>query len=138
MRTSSLNSLSAITHPIAKLLQITIHSRTRSKSVSEYQTRVYTLLQQIPSGRVTTYGALAAALNSSPRAVGFAPEVLCHRCIASSGFVGGFKGDWENAPSGQNQSSKLKFLEEEGVRFDGEGVLLDQKLRWDAFDTGRL
>ncbi|KAK7543156.1 6-O-methylguanine DNA methyltransferase [Phyllosticta citricarpa] len=116
-----------------------------SKSVSEYQTRVYTLLQQIPSGRVTTYGALAAALNSSPRAVGgalrnnpFAPEVPCHRCIASSGFVGGFKGDWENTPSGQNQSSKLKLLEEEGVRFDGEGMLLDQKLRWDAFDTGKL
>lgn len=60
--------------------------------VTEYQTRVYTLLQQIPEGRITSYGALAKALNSSPRAVGgalrsnpFAPEIPCHRCIASTG-----------------------------------------------------
>ena len=38
--------------------------------VSEYQTRVYTLLQQIPEGRITTYAALSKALQSSPRAVG--------------------------------------------------------------------
>lgn len=63
-----------------------------SKTVSEYQTRVYTLLQQIPEGRITSYAALARALKSSPRAVGgalrsnpFAPEIPCHRCIASSG-----------------------------------------------------
>jgi O-6-methylguanine DNA methyltransferase len=60
--------------------------------VTEFQTRVYTLLHQIPEGKVTTYAALAKALNSSPRAIGgalrnnpFAPEVPCHRCIASSG-----------------------------------------------------
>jgi len=63
-----------------------------SKQVTEFQGRVYTLLKQIPSGKVTTYAALAKALNSSPRAVGgalrnnpFAPEVPCHRCIASDG-----------------------------------------------------
>ncbi|KFX97809.1 hypothetical protein O988_04666, partial [Pseudogymnoascus sp. VKM F-3808] len=56
--------------------------------VTEFQERVYTLLTQIPEGRVTTYGALARALKSSPRAVGnalrnnpFAPEVPCHRCV---------------------------------------------------------
>lgn len=60
--------------------------------VTEYQTRVYSLLQQIPEGKVTTYAAMSKALNSSPRAVGgalrnnpFAPEVPCHRCIASTG-----------------------------------------------------
>lgn len=65
---------------------------TMSKTVSEYQTRVYTLLQQIPEGRITSYAAIARALGSSPRAVGgalrsnpFAPEIPCHRCIASSG-----------------------------------------------------
>ncbi|KAK8231450.1 6-O-methylguanine DNA methyltransferase [Phyllosticta capitalensis] len=117
----------------------------RTQTVSAYQTRVYTLLQQIPAGRVTTYAALAAALNSSPRAVGgalrnnpFAPEVPCHRCIASSGFIGGFKGDWEKTPSGQNQASKLKLLEEEGVRFDADGMLVEKERRWDGFDTGKL
>ena len=63
--------------------------------VTEYQTRVYALLQQIPEGKVTTYAAMSKALNSSPRAVGgalrnnpFAPEVPCHRCIASTGVSG--------------------------------------------------
>jgi methylated-DNA-[protein]-cysteine S-methyltransferase len=63
-----------------------------STNVTAFQERVYTLLKQIPSGRVTTYAAMARALGSSPRAVGgalrvnpFAPEVPCHRCIASTG-----------------------------------------------------
>ena len=63
-----------------------------SKSVTPFQERVYALLQQIPEGKVTTYAAMAKALNSSPRAVGgalrnnpFAPEVPCHRCVASDG-----------------------------------------------------
>ena len=64
----------------------------KQKLVTKYQERVYTLLQQIPEGRVTSYAAMARALESSPRAVGgalrnnpFAPEVPCHRCIASTG-----------------------------------------------------
>lgn len=66
-----------------------------SKLVSEYQTKVYDLLLQIPEGKITSYAAMAKALNSSPRAVGgalrnnpFAPEVPCHRCIASTGVSG--------------------------------------------------
>jgi hypothetical protein len=45
--------------------------------------RVYALLVQIPSGRITSYKCLSDALNSSPRAIGgalrnnpFAPEVV--------------------------------------------------------------
>ena len=67
-------------------------SMAKQVKVTEYQTRVYALLQQIPEGKVTTYAAMSKALNSSPRAVGgalrnnpFAPEVPCHRCIASTG-----------------------------------------------------
>ncbi|KAF2274997.1 DNA binding methylated-DNA--cysteine S-methyltransferase [Westerdykella ornata] len=131
--------------------------------VTEYQTRVYTLLQQIPEGRITSYAALARALNSSPRAVGgalrnnpFAPEVPCHRCIASTGvcrqfphdgvdreltgqqFVGGFKGDWEKVPSGQNQVSKLKLLADEGVKFDAKGRLVEKWRWWNDFDVDKL
>jgi len=65
------------------------------QKVTAYQERVYTALQQIPEGRVTTYAAMSKALNSSPRAVGgalrvnpFCPEVPCHRCIASTGVSG--------------------------------------------------
>ncbi|ORY19804.1 6-O-methylguanine DNA methyltransferase [Clohesyomyces aquaticus] len=108
--------------------------------VTDYQTRVYTLLQQIPEGRITSYAAMARALKSSPRAIGgalrsnpFAPEVPCHRCIASTGFVGGFKGDWEKVPSGQNQDEKLKLLAQEGVKFDAKGMLVDKSRWWDDF-----
>lgn len=64
----------------------------KQQTVTKYQERVYAALQQIPEGRITTYAAMAKALNSSPRAVGgalrvnpFAPEIPCHRCIASTG-----------------------------------------------------
>lgn len=65
---------------------------SKTHKVTEYQERVYALLQQIPEGRITTYAAMSKALNSSPRAIGgalrnnpFAPDIPCHRCIASTG-----------------------------------------------------
>src|ERR1700761_2663537 len=95
--------------------------------------KVYTHLLSIPAGRVSTYAAIAKSLSSSPRAVGgalrnnpYAPEVPCHRVIASDGYVGGFKGDWEKAPSGVNQNLKLKLLREEGVEFTEDGKLVDK------------
>ena len=99
--------------------------------------RVYLHLLAIPSGKVSTYGALAKSLSSSPRAVGgalrnnpYAPEVPCHRVIASDGYVGGFKGDWEKAPSGVNQTLKLQLLKDEGVDFTREGKLVVQNNVW--------
>lgn len=93
--------------------------------------RVYALLVQIPAGKITSYATLAKALDTSPRAIGgalrnnpFAPEVPCHRVIAADGYVGGFKGDWEKAPSGINQAMKLELLKGEGVEFDEQGRLL--------------
>ena len=41
--------------------------------------------------------------------------------ISASGFVGGFKGEWEKAASGVNQGLKLGLLGEEGVGFDDGG-----------------
>src|SRR5690349_10764321 len=73
---------------------------TTTATVTDFQERVYTLLTQIPEGRVTTYGALARALNSSPRAVGnalrnnpFAPLVPCHRCVNAKGYINGYDGE---------------------------------------------
>jgi len=109
-------------------------------AVTTYQERVYTLLKQIPTGRVTTYKALSDALASSPRAIGgalrnnpFAPEVPCHRCIASTGYIGGFQGDWQDAPSGLNVEKKLALLKKEGVEFDARGVIVDRKRVWRDF-----
>lgn len=85
----------------------------------------------MPAGRITTYAQLASLLHTSPRAVGnalrnnpFAPEVPCHRVICADGYVGGFKGEFSKAPSGVNQTLKLRMLREEGVAFDEKGWLV--------------
>src|SRR5579872_1873161 len=59
---------------------------------------VYTVVAQVPKGRVTTYSAVARFLNNprGSRAVGWAmrqcnsPEIPCHRVIKSDGSVGGY------------------------------------------------
>ncbi|KNG46238.1 DNA binding methylated-DNA--cysteine S-methyltransferase [Stemphylium lycopersici] len=58
--------------------------------------------------------------------------------IPEGRFVGGYKGDWEKAPSGQNQESKLELLKEEGVLFNKDGFLVDKNLLWDEFDVEKL
>lgn len=75
-------------------------SDTEAAVLTPFQRRVYHLLTQIPAGRVTTYGSLARALSTSPRAVGnalrnnvYAPRIPCHRCVASTGYVNGYDGE---------------------------------------------
>jgi len=65
---------------------------------TEHQRRVWRALMRIPPGEVRSYGELARALRSSPRAVGGAcranpvPLVVpCHRVVGADG-VGGFMG----------------------------------------------
>lgn len=77
---------------------------TKTEVLTKPQKKVYTHLLLIPPGRVTSYATLARTLCTSPRAIGgalrnnpYAPDVPCHRVIASDGFVGGFMGDCELA-----------------------------------------
>jgi O-6-methylguanine DNA methyltransferase len=65
-----------------------------------FQLRVWNALREIPRGRTTTYGAIAAGLGLAPvaaRAVGAACGanpvgliVPCHRVVAASGGLGGY------------------------------------------------
>ncbi|KAF5830435.1 6-O-methylguanine DNA methyltransferase [Dunaliella salina] len=94
----------------------------RRREDTPFEKRVYAALKAIPKGKVTTYGALAAVLKSSARAVGqgmrhnpYAPEVPCHRVIASSFKLGGFNGSWGDET--EDVRRKRKMLMEEGVRF---------------------
>jgi methylated-DNA-[protein]-cysteine S-methyltransferase len=48
-------------------------------------------------------------------------------------YIGGFKGDWEKAPSGINCEKKLELLEGEGVKFDQKGMLMDKTRLWFDF-----
>lgn len=99
----------------------------------------WSLLCQIPRGHVSTYALLAAHLGSSPRAVGnalrrnpFAPEVPCHRVVATGGALGGFKGKWPKDGEGITLDEKRKLLRGEGIRLDDKGKVLGTP--WAAFN----
>lgn len=86
-----------------------------------FEERVYDVVRMIPRGKVSTYLAVAGVLGiRSAQAIGqalkrnpYAPEVPCHRVVASGGKIGGFYGE----SSGPRISDKCSMLLEEGVRF---------------------
>jgi methylated-DNA-[protein]-cysteine S-methyltransferase len=90
-------------------------------SSSPFAAKVYAALQKVPPGRVITYAALGRRIGCpSPRAIGqalrtnpFAPQVPCHRVIASDLTIGGFQGE----KSGPALAEKLRLLTAEGVVF---------------------
>ena len=90
-----------------------------------FEMAVYEVVRQIPRGRVTTYGRVAAqAGRGSARAVGralarnpFAPGVPCHRVVRADGSLGGFNGEIE----GDEPARKRAMLLAEGVDFTADG-----------------
>lgn len=63
---------------------------------------LYTFLQTIPKGKVTTYGALARRFATSPRAIASmlsANQELerypCYKVIHTDGRIGGYRGGVE-------------------------------------------
>lgn len=84
---------------------------------TEFQLKVWSILQSIPAGQVKTYGEIAKMLCSAPRAVGNAcrsnpiPLIIpCHRVVSVSG-LGGFAGKTQ----GLNVDLKRQLLAHEGV-----------------------
>lgn len=88
---------------------------------TSFNEKVYALLKKVPKGKVTTYKALAEALGTKAyRAVGqamrcnpYAPNVPCHRVVASDGSIGGFMG--KNNLKSKEVKRKIRILESEGV-----------------------
>jgi len=83
-----------------------------------FSERIYQIVKQIPAGKVTTYGQIAAKLGKpkAARAVGNAlhvnpyKSVPCHRVVNRKGRVA------TNFSDGGWQEQKRKLLKE-GVRF---------------------
>lgn len=93
--------------------------------LTKFQKSVYTIVRQIPCGKVATYGMIARMMDSpaASRAVGNAlnrntsPQIFCHRVIRSDGFVGGFN---------RGMSQKATMLRNEGIVVRGGIIDLDQ------------
>ena len=86
--------------------------------VSEFAAAVYRLAREVPPGRTTTYGALAAQLGGPTvaRAVGralgdnpFPIIVPCHRVTGADGTIGGF-----SAPGGARTKRRMLLIERAG------------------------
>jgi len=82
---------------------------------TDHQKRVWAMMREIPFGETATYGGMAMALGSGPRAVGMAcgrnplPIIVpCHRVLGAGGKEGGFSG-------GRGLPTKRQLLAIEGV-----------------------
>ncbi len=91
--------------------------------------RVYTLVEQIPEGRVATYGQVAALLGvpRGARAVGWALRALprsrsravpWHRVLGAGGRI--------SLRAGNGAAVQRRRLRAEGVRFRGSRVDLER------------
>lgn len=98
---------------------ISIEQRVReSKEITEFQRKVYLALLEVEKGETITYKQLGERIGCrSAQAIGqalkrnpFAPEVPCHRVIATDGSIGGFHGQRE----GEMIDKKRALLESEG------------------------
>ncbi len=125
MRTSASKKSS-----ILKLLEI----KPSGKRESSFYEQVYEVARQIPCGRVTTFGAIAAALGTklSARMVGWAMngahaaslQVPAHRVVNRNGMLSG-KAHFETPTKMQ------ELLEKEGVTVKEDTVVDFTTRFWD-------
>ena len=95
---------------------------------------VYEVARQIPKGKVTSYGAIAACLGtkSSARMVGWAmngagkvkPKVPAHRVVNRIGLL---SGNHHFSPAG----SMEKSLKKEGIKVKNDRIIDFEKHFWD-------
>lgn len=103
------------------------------QSLSQFQRDCYQLLCQVPSGKITTYKAIAEALNTKAyQAVGRAMQqnpnpivVPCHRVVNANGDIGGYAF---------GVSKKQALLESEGLTILN-GQVIDFKSRLYEFQS---
>lgn len=108
--------------------------RPSGKKEENFFELVFEVARQIPKGRVTSYGAIAACLGakSSARMVGWAmngagkvkPKVPAHRVVNRNGML---TGKYHFSPPGLME----QLLKKEGVKVKNEQIVEFKKLFWD-------
>ncbi|MBC8032578.1 MAG: MGMT family protein [Chitinophagaceae bacterium] len=109
-------------------------SGTREESFFEL---VYQVARQIPKGRVTSYGAIAACLGTklSARMVGWAmngahkvrPKVPAHRVVNRNGMLSG-------RHHFATETLMQELLEKEGIKVQDDQVLDFKQHFWDPME----
>lgn len=111
----------------------------RSKSNDTFK-KIYALVSLIPSGRVATYGQIAAMIGQGmpARIVGFAlnglpdnHKVPWHRVINSRGTIS------YASSRGDHDSLQRLLLEREGVEFDSFDKIDLEKFLWQPINLNK-
>jgi methylated-DNA-protein-cysteine methyltransferase-like protein len=107
------------------------------KTEDNFFTMVFEVARQIPKGRVTTYGAIAACIGakSSARLVGWAmngagrvrPVVPAHRVVNRIGML---SGKHHFSPPGRME----KLLKKEGIKIKNDQVQDFKTVFWDPLE----
>ncbi len=111
--------------------------RPSGKRDENFFALVFEVARQIPKGRVTSYGAIAACLGakSSARMVGWAmngagrvrPKVPAHRVVNRNGML---TGKHHFSPPGMME----QLLKKEGIKVKNDQVQNFTKLFWDPVE----
>lgn len=107
--------------------------KTKTDKESLYDA-IYDVVRAVPKGRVTSYGAVAAAIGvkSGARVVGYAmnlstnvkPKVPAHRVVNRNGML---SGKHHFSPPEKMQ----QLLEKEGIKVEDDTIVDFKKLFWD-------
>lgn len=114
----------------------------KQKEKSDFFSRVYEVTRQIPDGRVTSYGAIAAylATGQSARMVGWALNachssdvfIPAHRVVNRNGLLSG-KHHFGNS------STMEQLLANEGIEVEDDQIVDFEKIFWDpSTELGRI
>lgn len=108
--------------------------KTEQNSKESIFVAIYDVVRSVPKGRVTSYGAVAAAIGakSGARVVGYAmnasfgvkPKVPAHRVVNRNGML---TGKHHFSPPEKMQ----QLLEKEGIKIMDDKVVGFDKLFWD-------
>jgi methylated-DNA-protein-cysteine methyltransferase related protein len=102
-----------------------------------FKDRVYAVVRQVPAGRVTSYGDVAALIGSprAARGVGSALNALPHGTSVPWWRVVNRSGRLTIPPHYGRRALQRALLEDEGVAFGSEGGIDLDRCAWEGPET---